>query len=106
MPRRILWKMPLMLILLIATIGLFSWWAIATRMLLRQDNEMFPPERTGLAAIREALAYVRDAYRGAIESGLLAGVVKAYVDYMRPDFHPSDQDNLHLAKAYLERATA
>jgi uncharacterized protein len=75
--------------LLIATVGLLFFWRAGTRMLLAQEP----------AEIRRNLARERKAARarGQDDSFLL----RAFVSYLRPGFHPDQHDNFALARNYL-----
>lgn len=71
------------------TLGIF--WFLATRELLRQD---------GLSGrkIRGRLLRLRGEHR------ILEIFARGIRDYARPDFHPWQNDNRHLAEGYLRRA--
>jgi len=73
----------------IAVVMLTGFMGMALAMLLRDDG----PARETEAGRRffEELARRR---------GFLA---RAWIDYLRPGFHPDDQDNHHLAEAFLRR---
>lgn len=77
----------------LATLALFAWSAVATRMLLRQDL------RAGRLT-REELTAQRRALRGRDDA--IVGQVRARVrDYFRRDFHPNQIDDLALAHRRL-----
>jgi uncharacterized protein len=76
--------------LVIGTLTLTGFWALATRHLLSQD-----------AVPKEQLRRERKASREVGQTP--AFLWKAIVDYVRPGFHPSQRDNYGLARTYLER---
>ena len=91
---------------LLGTLGLFGWWFVATRMLLRQEAALQARERAeGVAPPAEAatpkLAEALDVTRGLFEHGVAQAVVGGVLDYLRPDFHPDQRDNYAIAAAYL-----
>ncbi len=76
--------------LAVAALSLGAWWALATRMLLRQDGvsaEDVRRERARLA--RDQPIFKRVFLRGVRE-------------YLAPGFHPWQTDNAALARDYLE----
>lgn len=81
--------------LAIATSQLLGWWAVATATLMAQED---------------LSAGEREEWKQKAESLRLSNVVesrfqvfkRAILDYMRPDFHPDDRDDYHLARQYLE----
>lgn len=73
----------------LATVALLGFWARATRMLLDQEPDL---SREEIAAQRRA---AQD--RGQDREVLF----RAFVAYLRPDFHPDDHDNYDLAQRYL-----
>jgi hypothetical protein len=75
-----------------ATVGLVGCWAAATAMLLRQDG-MEP--RAALAQLRE-----NQRQHPVAKRVFLRGIR----EYLRPDFHPTDNDNAGLAMEYLATA--
>jgi len=80
--------------LLIATTQLVGWWMLGTRHLMKQE---------GLSA-EEIKRYRRQAreLRGH-EGGVNWDLIKrAFVSYLRPGFHPDQQDDYALARSYLE----
>lgn len=78
----------------IATTFLFGHWFAATAMLLRQNG-------TSLSEVREDLREARTAssetQTGIVRNVLLDGLFS----YLKPDFHPNDIDDAHLAAEYL-----
>ncbi|MBM4246394.1 MAG: metal-dependent hydrolase [Deltaproteobacteria bacterium] len=74
----------------IATIALFGWAFVGTRMLLREDGI----SRRDVEAQRR-LAMARDQGRG------LARIRAGVRAYFRRDFHPDEQDHLELARRRL-----
>jgi len=79
----------------LATLSLFGWSAIATRMLLRQDVEAGRTSKAAIRAARNELA--RDDEQ--VRSELLARVR----DYLRRDFHPNDVDDWSFAQKRLDQ---
>lgn len=73
--------------------GLMTFWTMATRLLLKQEKEL---TRAELARFRKEAR----AWRGRHTGKLLFGAVARY---LRPDFHPDDNDNYALARTYLGR---
>jgi len=81
--------------MLLATLGLMTFWAIASRDLLAQERARGTDLR---AAARAAGSDPKLIAEGARRRALLRG---AFVDYLRPSFHPDQHDNYDLARAYL-----
>ncbi len=78
--------------LAVGSITLAVYWALAARMLLRQEGLPRATVRRRLRELRkENPIGKRVFWRGMRE-------------YVRRDFHPSQNDNLHLAEAHLRRA--
>ncbi len=75
---------------LYATVALFGWTLVATRMLLRQDG----------FSTREVRA-LRRATRREVGRRLERAVGRAFVRYLRPGFHPNEVDDLALARRRL-----
>lgn len=73
----------------IATAGLLGFWTIATRKLLAQEKDLTPEE---IARQRNAAAD-----RGQDREVLL----RAFLEYLKPSFHPDDHDNYEIARRYL-----
>lgn len=76
--------------LAIATATLTGFWMAGTMALLAQEKDASPS-----VVLRHIAAGVK---RGTLGRG---DMVKAFVAYMRPGFHPTDNDNEHLAKSHL-----
>ncbi|HLM75768.1 MAG TPA: metal-dependent hydrolase [Polyangiaceae bacterium] len=74
--------------LVIATATLTGFWMAGTLVLLAQEKD------PGVA-LRHLAVGVR---RRSIGRGDMA---RAFIAYMRPGFHPTDNDNEHLAKSHL-----
>ena len=73
----------------LATVGLLGFWTVATRKLLDQEN--LPAEE------------IAQQRRAAQAPGQDREVIKkAFIEYLRRDFHPDDRDNYALAERYLE----
>lgn len=69
---------------------LVTFWMAGARHLMRQE----PPEARRASA--------EDLREGRKENVLLNGeFLRAFVDYLRPDFHPDQNDNYHLAERWL-----
>ena len=75
--------------LVMAAAVLLFYWRSATEMLLAQED--ITPKQ--IAQERKA---ARD--RGQNKSFML----RALASYLRPSFHPNQNDNMHLATQYLE----
>ncbi len=74
----------------LATAGLLGFWTVATRMLIAQEKGLAPAE-------------IEQQRRAARERGQDREVIKkAFIDYLRFDFHPDDRDNYGLAERYLD----
>ncbi len=76
--------------MVLAGAGLMTFWMLATRMLLRQEQGY---SKAQLRAERRA-ARGRGQDRSVLARAMLA--------YMRPGFHPDDRDTDALARRYLE----
>lgn len=76
--------------LLMATATLTGFWMAGALMLLAQEKDASP------AVVLRHLAV--GARRRTIGRG---DMVKAFVAYLRPGFHPTDNDNEHLARRHL-----
>ncbi|MBP6633462.1 MAG: metal-dependent hydrolase [Kofleriaceae bacterium] len=77
-----------------ATLFLGAYWALATRMLLRQDGVSVPAALRQLRALRA----------GQADVGILRRVfARGIRDYLRRDFHPDDSDTYHLVAAWAAR---
>jgi len=66
------------------------WWGRGARHLLEQDGGY---STAGMRALRK-----RTQAEGV---DLLGDFRRAFVSYLRPSFHPDDEDNLHLAEDYF-----
>ena len=77
-----------------ATVSLTSFWILGATTLLRQDGLTRRDVRRRLREMRDENPIVRNVFARGIR------------EYMRRDFHPDDNDNYHLARAYLAGATA
>lgn len=82
--------------LVLATAQLVGWWMLATRMLV--DQEEFTADQ--LAAHRRDAEEIRQRF-GVDNRELFRA---AFLDFLRPDFHPDQRDNYHLAYNYLHEA--
>lgn len=80
-----------------ASAGLFGWWAAGLLMLMAQERALKDPCAPTPARELAALWGV------LIGEGFLRESVVAVLDYLRPDFHPSQHDNLALAQDYLSK---
>jgi predicted metal-dependent hydrolase len=72
-------------------IGLMTFWTIGTRMLLAQETGVSKKE---LKHYRKAVEDKRRAHTGQV-------LREAVLKYLRPSFHPDQNDNYHLAESYL-----
>jgi len=77
--------------LVLAMMTLSGFWITGTLMLIAQEKKGFR---------RALLAFVSGVRSREIMDGKM---IDAFKDYWRPDFHPNDVDNRHLAAAYLEK---
>lgn len=75
----------------LATLGLAAFWVAATVTLLRQDRAAGRP--LTLQQLRETGDDRRSIARDVFWRG--------FREYLRPDFHPMQNDNLRLARDYL-----
>lgn len=81
--------------MVMATVGLMTFWLVGVRMLLRQEG-------IGWIQMRKEARRVRTMRQ---EERIFTRVfLKGIRDYMRPSFHPDDVDDLHLAQAWLNRS--
>ena len=81
--------------LAVATSTLLPFWIAASWMLMAQDRDV--PLRALLAdRSRVQKLHLRERRR----------LARAFVEYLRRDFHPSMHDDAHLARAYFERRQA
>lgn len=81
--------------LILATTGLVISWTLLGAILVRQD-----PETTASAALRDLARAHRQG------KAPFATIARAFVQYLRPGFHPSEDDDLHYARAYLAESPA
>ena len=72
----------------LGTVALFFFWGAGVRHMLAQE-----PLRDRLPTRRTLELLLSPEFRGA---------VARWFDFLKPDFHPNDHDNYHLAKEYLE----
>ena len=84
--------------LFIAISQLVGWWMYATRLLLEQEHL----SEEELARYRAHARSVRGR-AGGVDWELLR---RAFLDYLRPGFHPDQNDDYELARAYLESVGA
>jgi predicted metal-dependent hydrolase len=78
--------------LLMGTLSLFGLWLAASVTLLRQEPGL------GWGGV------LRELWRGHKKDPVLVHVLwKGLKQYLRPSFHPLQNDNLHLARAHLAR---
>ena len=81
--------------LLFATFGLVMAWTVLGAILVRQDTGT----TTG--------AVLRDLARAQRQGKAPFGVVlRGFVQYLRPGFHPAQHDDLHYAREYLAESPA
>jgi hypothetical protein len=73
----------------LATATLIGFWALGATMLIRQ-------ERLGVREVLRQFKELRD-HRSLLRTVFVRGMR----EYLRPDFHPWDHDNLALARDYL-----
>jgi hypothetical protein len=81
--------------LAMATVTLLGFWMAGTAMLIAQEKDL--PPATVAKHLKVGFA------QGQIGNG---DMLRAFVEYLRPDFHPADNDNFHLAREYFERVKA
>jgi predicted metal-dependent hydrolase len=77
----------------LATLSLFGWSLAGANMLIRQDLKAERLTRGGLREARRSARHRQRRFGGSI--------LRAIRDYLRPDFHPNDVDDLDLAKRRL-----
>lgn len=77
--------------LAVASVLLTSFWIAGIVMLLAQE--------------KASPRLVAKHFAAGVKQKRFAdgSMVKAFFEYMRPGFHPADNDNFHLARAYFER---
>jgi hypothetical protein len=85
--------------LVIATTQLLGWWFVGAAMLMAQED-LSREERERHRAEAEQLQLRKEGKRRfeLFESAIVA--------YLRPGFHPDDEDDYHLAREYLESVGA
>lgn len=81
--------------MLLATFGLVTMWAMLGVVLVAQDRET-----TTLEVIRDL---ARAHRQGKAPWGTVA---RAFFQYLRPGFHPSQEYDVHFARAYLAESPA
>ena len=76
----------------VATALLVAFWMTGAGMLLRQEKGV---------SWRELLRQRREAK----QKGMVGGndIRKAFLEYLKPGFHPSQKDNYHLARDYFAK---
>jgi len=77
--------------MVLATVGLATFWAAATVTLLAQDRA------AGRTFTRRQLREAKQRDRSIVKDVFAAGMKR----YARRDFHPMQHDDVHLAKEYL-----
>jgi predicted metal-dependent hydrolase len=85
--------------LVIATTQLLGWWAVATSMLMSQEN-LSAEEK---ARYRDEAKRVTRARAGTQRLDLFRAAI---LDYLRPDFHPDQHDDYGMAREYLQSVGA
>lgn len=76
----------------LASMSLGFFWMAGVRHLFKQDNEA-----------RLSLEQLRELYKNFVGRGYL---LKAYLQYLRPGFHPSQVNNEDLARAAIQEIEA
>lgn len=79
--------------LVLATAQLMGWWTKASRMLMEQE-ELSPEEKRHY---REEARRIQKEAKG-VDGSLIR---RAFLDYLRPDFHPDQHEDYALATEYL-----
>jgi uncharacterized protein len=76
--------------LIVATITLTGFWMMGTAMLMRQEKGV-------------SMATLRRDWRKLAPNKPIgpATIAAAFREYLRPDFHPSQKDDYHLARDYF-----
>ena len=80
--------------MVIGLLGLMLFWTIGARMLIKQETGLSKKE---LKAYRKAVMANRRDHTNRI-------LRNAVLQYLRPSFHPDQNDNYHLAATYLGSA--
>jgi predicted metal-dependent hydrolase len=75
----------------VATALFVSFWTMGAVTLLRQEKGL---------SLRTMLQQRREAKKRGMVGG--TDITKAFIEYLKPGFHPSQKDNYHLAKNYFE----
>lgn len=78
--------------MIIATLGLSFYIAAAQMILISQDKSINWKDMPGHL----------NTFVTGLRNGMGKTLLKHYFKYYRPDFHPDDIDNYHLAKDYFE----
>lgn len=78
--------------LVMATLTLTGFWMMGTAMLLAQEEKG--------SSVNVLKHFVHGVQSGRLGRG---DMLKAFIAYLRPGFHPNDNDNFYLAKAYLDQ---
>jgi predicted metal-dependent hydrolase len=81
--------------LLMASATLVPFWFAAAIMFMRQDRDV---PLSALLADRRRVKQVDQKGSGQL--------VAAFLEYLRPDFHPNDRDDAHLARSFFEQYAA
>lgn len=96
--------------LAVAASCLGAFWLAGSTMLMRQDG--VGPLKV-LRELREARAegnaqrMARDPEAESVEPSILGGVfMRGILSYLKPDFHPDNEDNYHLAERYFSESAA
>ena len=74
--------------LLLATLNLFFFWAHGVRHMMEQE-----PDEVRTGWVRSAIGTM---------APIFAQITPQILEYLKPGFHPDDQDNYELAREYLE----
>jgi hypothetical protein len=77
--------------MVLATVGLAAFWAVATVSLIAQDRA------AGRTISRRQLRDAKQRDRSIVKDVFIAGMKR----YARRDFHPMQHDDVHLATEYL-----
>jgi predicted metal-dependent hydrolase len=88
--------------LAVAILVLAGFWTLATLELAEQDRRLPPPTRSDDPTPEPPSAVARRLWRQGVPQRLTRG----FLDYLRPDFHPSQHDNLDAARRWLEAHAA
>lgn len=81
--------------LLLATFGIITAWFLLGAILVRHDSRT-----TAGAALRDMARAHREG------KAPLATILRGFFQYLRPGFHPNQDDDLHYAEAYLAESAA